>query len=176
MAAVCLGALYCFWGTQEWMRHWAGLQEVDSHLKKDRNNHREVSSLFSVGSDFILQWHIANLNGDLPQELDVYIQINPKYSLEGLMLKLRLQHFDHLMRRTDSLEKTLLLRRIESWKRRGDRGWDSWMASSTQWTWVEQTPGDSEGQGNLVCYSPWGHKESDMIQLLNNSKSTGLEI
>ena len=47
--------------------------------------------------------------------------INPEYSLEGLMLKLKLQHFDHLMRRTDSLEKTLMLGKIEDGKR-SDRG------------------------------------------------------
>ena len=56
-------------------------------------------------------------------------EINPKYSLEGLMLKL--QHFGHLMQGTDSFEKTLMLR-----KRTVDRGWDGWMASPTQWTWV----------------------------------------
>ena len=46
-------------------------------------------------------------------------EISPKYSLEGLMLKLKLQYFGHLMRRTDSLEKTLILRKIEGWRRRG---------------------------------------------------------
>ena len=46
-------------------------------------------------------------------------EINPEYSLEGLMLKLKLQYFGHLMRRTDSLEKTLMLEKIEGWKRRG---------------------------------------------------------
>ena len=59
-------------------------------------------------------------------------EINPEYSLEGLM-KLKLQHFGHLMQRIDSLEKTLMLRKIEGRRRRGDRGWDGWMASPTQW-------------------------------------------
>ena len=63
--------------------------------------------------------------------------ISPKYSLEGLMLKLKSQYFGHLMQRTDSLEKTLILGKIESRRRRGDdRGWDGWMASPTRWTWV----------------------------------------
>ena len=61
---------------------------------------------------------------------------NPGCSLEGLMLKLKLQFFSHLMRRADSLEKTLMLGKIEGRKRRGDRGWDGWMASPTQWTWL----------------------------------------
>ena len=46
-------------------------------------------------------------------------EISPEYSLEGLMMKLKLQYFGHLMRRTDSLEKTLMLGKIEGWKRRG---------------------------------------------------------
>ena len=63
-------------------------------------------------------------------------EITPKYSLEGLMLKLKLQYFGHLMRRTDSLEKTLMLEKTEGRRRRDDKGWDGWMASPTQWTWV----------------------------------------
>ena len=48
-------------------------------------------------------------------------EISPEYSLEGVMLKLKLQYFGHLMRRTDSLEKTLMLGRIEGRKRRGQQ-------------------------------------------------------
>ena len=59
-------------------------------------------------------------------------EINPEHSLEGLMLKLKLQYFGHLMQRADSLEKTLMLGKTEGRKRRGDRGWDGWMVSSTQ--------------------------------------------
>ena len=61
-------------------------------------------------------------------------KISPEYSLEEFMLKLKLQYFDHLMGRTDSLLKTLILGKIEGRRRRGDRGGDGWMASSTQWT------------------------------------------
>ena len=63
-------------------------------------------------------------------------EINPKYSLEGLMLKLKLQYFGHLMRSADSLEKPLMLGKIEGRRRRGYRGWDGWMASLTRWKWV----------------------------------------
>ena len=60
---------------------------------------------------------------------------NPEYSLEELMLKL--QYLGHLMRRADSLEKTLMLGKIEGWEREGDdRRSDGWMVSPTQWTWV----------------------------------------
>ena len=49
-------------------------------------------------------------------------EISPEYSLEGLMLKLKLQYFGHLMRRTDSLEKTLMLGKIEGRRRRAGQG------------------------------------------------------
>ena len=63
-------------------------------------------------------------------------EINPEYSLEGLMLKLKLQYFGHLIQRADSLEKTLMLGKIEGKRRRERQSWDGWMASLTQWTWV----------------------------------------
>ena len=62
-------------------------------------------------------------------------EISPEYSLEGLILKLL--YFGHLMQRTDSLEKTLMLGKIEGRSRRGQ---DSWMVSTTQWTWVWTSP------------------------------------
>jgi len=54
--------------------------------------------------------------------------------MEGLMLKLKLQYFGHLMQRANSLEKTLMLAKIEGRRRRGRQGQDGWMASLTQWT------------------------------------------
>ena len=63
-------------------------------------------------------------------------EISPGCSLERLMLKLKLQYFGHLKWRVDSLEKTLILWGIGGRRRRGDRGWDGWMASLTQWAWV----------------------------------------
>ena len=59
-------------------------------------------------------------------------EINPDYSLEALMLKLKLRYFGHLMRRADSLERTLMLVKFKGRKRRGTREWDGWMASLTQ--------------------------------------------
>ena len=64
------------------------------------------------------------------------LKINPEYSLEGLMLKVKLQYFGHLMRRADSLEKTLMLERMKAGGEGDDRGWDGWMASLTRRTWV----------------------------------------
>ena len=85
----------------------------------------------------------------------------PEYSLEGLMLKQKIQYNGHLKQRADSLEKTLVLGKIEGGRRRR-RQRMRWLDGLTDS--MEPTPGDSEGQGSLVCHSPWGHKESDMTQ------------
>ena len=62
----------------------------------------------------------------------------------------------------NTLEKTLMLGKIEGKRRRRQRRWNGWMMSPTQWTWVwANCPSDSEGQGSLVCCSPLGYKESD---------------
>ena len=66
----------------------------------------------------------------------ILMEISPEYSLEGLMLKLKLQYFGHLMWRTDSFEKTLMLVRLKAGGEGDNRGWDGWMASLAQWTWV----------------------------------------
>ena len=75
-------------------------------------------------------------------------EISPGCSTEGLMLKLKLQYFGYLMWRTDSLEKTLILEMIEA-GRRGQQGWDGWMASPTQWTWVWASSGRTGKPGVL---------------------------
>ena len=95
--------------------------------------------------------------------------------VEGLMLKLKLQYFGHLMWRTDSFEKTLMLGKIESRRRRGQQRirWLGGIINSmdTSKLVCEQTQGDSKGQGSLACCSKWGHKESETTQWLNNSKT-----
>ena len=95
-------------------------------------------------------------------------EISPEYSLEGLMLKLKLQYFGHLMRRTDPFEKTLMLGKIEGGRRRGQEdemvGWHHWFNGRE----FEQAPGDGEGQGSLACCSLRSREESDMAKQLNN--------
>ena len=94
-------------------------------------------------------------------------EISPVYSLEGLMLKLKLQYFGHLMWRTDLLEKTLILGKTEGRRRRGREdemvGWHHWLNGLK----FEQAPGVGDGQGSLACCSPCGCKESDMTEWLN---------
>ena len=96
-------------------------------------------------------------------------EINPEYSLEGLTLKLKLQYFGHLMWRANSLEMTLMLEEIEG---RMKRGWEKmrWLDGITNSMHeFEQDPGDGEGQGSLVCCSPWGCKKSDTTEQMNSN-------
>ena len=92
-------------------------------------------------------------------------KISLEYSLEGLMLKLKLQYFGHLMWRTDSFEKTLMWERLKAGEG-DDRGWDGWHHRLNRHE-SEQTLGAGEGQGGLAWCSPWGHKEPDKTEQLN---------
>ena len=85
-------------------------------------------------------------------------------SLEGLMLKLKLQCFGPLMRRVDSLEKTLMLGGIGVRRRRGQQRmrWLGGITDSMDMSWVNSGVGD--GQGGLACCGSWGLKESDMTE------------
>ena len=99
----------------------------------------------------------------------ILMEITPEYSLKGLMLKLKLQYFGHLMRRTDSVEKTLMLEKIEGRKRRGWQRmrWFNGITNSMDMSWATSHPLAGDGQGGLPCCRPWDHKESDMTEQLN---------
>ena len=118
----------------------------------------------SVGEDLRVPWTARRSNQSILKE------ISPRYSLEGLMLKLKIQYFGHLMRSTESLkngkdpdtgkdwrweEKGTIEDEIVRWHHQLD-GHES-----------EQAPGAGDGQGSLVCCSPWGSKESDTTEWLN---------
>ena len=95
-------------------------------------------------------------------------EIDPEYSLEGLMLKLKLQYFGHMMRRANLLEKTRMLGKIEGQKKKGMTehkmvGWHHQFNGQA----FEQALGVGDEQGSLACYSPWDHKELDMIEQQN---------
>ena len=92
--------------------------------------------------------------------------VSPEYSLEGLMLKLKLQYFGYLMRRADSFEKTLMLGKIDGRRR---RGWQRmrWLDGIIDSHGFEWTPGVGDGQGGLAFYGSWGRKELYMTEWLN---------
>ena len=94
-------------------------------IKKAVHWRIDAFELWCWGKFFKVPWTSRRSNQSILKE------INPEYSLEGLMLKLKLQYF---VWKGDSLEKILMLGKIEG--KRGGRGWDGWMASPTQWTWV----------------------------------------
>ena len=82
-------------------------------------------------------------------------EINPEYSLKGLMLKLKLQYFGHLMRRADLLERTLTLGKTEVRGKEDEMvGWHPQISGHES----EQTLADSEGRGSLASCSPWVEK------------------
>ena len=113
---------------------------------------------YGVGEDF--ESHLDSQS--------ILKEISPEYSLKGLMLNLKLQYFGHLMGRTESLEKTLMLgkidgRRIRGWQRmRWLDGISNMMDMSLSRLW-----GVGDGQGSLACWSPWGLKEMDTTEHLN---------
>ena len=93
-------------------------------------------------------------------------EISPGYSLEGMMLKLKLQYFGYLMQRVDSLEKTLMLGGIGGPEDKGTTedemaGWHHRLDGHA----FEWTPGDGDGQGRLACCDSWGRKELDTTEL-----------
>ena len=90
--------------------------------------------------------------------------INSECSLEGLMLKLKLQYFGHLMLRADSLEKTLSWERLRAGGEGDDRGWNGCMASPTQWTCVWANSGRQWRTGKTGVPQSWARKEWDTPQ------------
>ena len=171
------------------------------HIKKQRHysNDRGPSSQgYGFSSSHVWMWELDHKEGWLPKNwcfwtvvlekalessldckeikpvnpIKVLKEISPEYSLEGLMLKMKLHYLGHLMWRTDSLEKTLMLGKIEGRRRREGMtedevvGLHHWLQEHE----FEQAPGVDGGQGSLVCCSPWGCKELDKTEWLNWTK------
>ena len=129
------------YGCESWTRKKAECQRIDAF------------ELWSWRKLLRVPWTARRSNQSVLKE------ISPEYSLEGLMLKLKLQSFGHLMRRTDSFEKTLMLGKIEGRRRRGQQR-IRWLdgITNTNGHEFEQALGVGDGQGSLACCSPWGHR------------------
>ena len=102
-------------------------------------------------------------------------ETSPEYSLEGLIWKLKLQYFGHLIWRADSLEKTLMLGKIEGRRRKGHQRMRQLdgiihLINGHEFEWA---PGVGDGQGGLSCCSPWGHKGSGMTERLDWTELKG---
>ena len=118
-------------------------------IKKAEHRKIDASELWYWSRLLRVPWTARRSNKSILKE------INHEYSLEGLMLKL--QYFGHLMQRTDLLKKTLMLGRLKAGGEGDDRGWDGWMASLTQWTWVWASSG-----------SWWWTGEPGVLQIAEN--------
>ena len=129
-------------------------------IKKAERWRIDAFELWCWGRLLRVPWTERRSNQSILKEISLGI------SLEGMMLKLKLQNFGHLMRRVDSLEKTLMLGGIGAGGERDDQGWDGWMASLTWWMWVWVNSGSWWWTGSLVCCDSWGRKESDTIEWL----------
>ena len=162
-------------------------------MKKQRHcfaNKGPSSQSFGFSSSHVLMWELGYKESWVPQNWcfwtvvlkktlesswtarrsnqSILKEISPEYPLEGLMLKLKLQYFGHLMLRTNLFEKILMLGKIEGRRR---RRWPRlrWLDGITNAMDMsfEEARGVGKGQGSLSCQSPWGRKESDMTERLN---------
>ena len=131
------------------------------HIKKQRHyfaNKGPPSQGYGFSSSYVWMWELDYKESWLPtnwyfwtvvlektlqspfnarrSNQSILKEISPEYSLEGLMLKLKLQYFGNLIWRADSFEKTLNLGKTEVGGEGDHRGWDGWMVSPTQWTWI----------------------------------------
>ena len=123
-------------------------------IKKAESRRTDVFELWCWRRLLSVPWTARRCNQSILKE------ISPEYSLEGLMLKLKLQYFGHLMQRTDSLEKILILGKIEGKRTRWlDCITDSMDPSLSK---LGEIGKYTEGQGSLACCSPCGRKELDI--------------
>ena len=114
------------WNKFSMLEHWL----CKSYVKKAEHQRIDAFELWCWRKLFEVPWTARRSNQSILKET------SPGCSLEGLMLRLKLQYFGHLMQRVDSLEKTLMLRGTGAGGEGDDRGWDSWMALLTRSTWV----------------------------------------
>ena len=133
-------------------------------IKKAECRRTDVFELWCWRRLLRVPW-TARLNQSILKE------INPEYSLEGLMLKLKLQYFGHLIKEPTHWKRPRCWERLRAGGEGDDEdemvGWHHWFDGRE----FEQTPGVGDGEGSLVCCSPWGHKELDTTEQLNRLMS-----
>ena len=159
------------------------------HIKKQRHyftNKGPSGQSYSFSSSHVWMWEldykessVSNnwcfctvvLEKTLENPLDCKeIQpVNPKGNQSWIFivkLKLKLQYYGHWCEELTHWKRPWCWERLKA-EERDYRGWDGWMASPTRRSGVWATPGVGYGRGSLQCWSPWGHKESDMTEQLN---------
>ena len=126
-------------------------------IKKAQHGRIDIFELWCWRWLLRVPWTARRCNQSILKE------ISPEYSLEGLMLKLKLQYFGHLMWRADSFAKTLMLERLKAEGEGDNRGLYGWMALPTQWTWVWVNSG-----------SWWWTEKSGVLQSMGSQSRTQL--
>ena len=143
----------------KWLSHMYGCTSWT--IKKAEHRRIDAFELWCWRRLLRVPWTARRSNQSILKE------ISPGCSLEGMMLKLKLQYSGHLMGRVDSLKKTLMLGGIGGRRKRGQQdemaGWHHWL-DGHDFGW---TPGVGDGQGGLACCNSWGCKESDTAERLN---------
>ena len=146
---------YCFpvvmYGCESWTITKAECQRIDAF------------KLWCWRGLLSITWTVRRSNWLILKE------IIPECSLEGLMLKLNVKYFDHLIWRANSLEKTLMLGKIEAKRKRGQQWWLDGITDPMDVSLSKLR--EMVKDGKLVCYSPWANKESDMTERLNKNGS-----
>ena len=129
---------YSFSSGHAWCESWT--------IKKAEHWRIDAFELWCCRRLLRVPWTARRTNQSILKE------ISPEYSFERLMLKLKLQYFGHLMRRTH-LKRPWCLEWLKAGGEGDDIGWDGWMVSLTQWIWVWVNSGSCDGQGSLACCS-----------------------
>ena len=130
-------------------------------IKKAEHRRTDAFELWCWRRHLRVPWTARKSNQSILKE------ISPGCSLVGLMLKLKLQYLATWWEDLSHLKRPWCRERLKAGGEGDDRGWDGWMASLTQWTWVWVNSGSWWWTGRPVCCSPWGHKESDTTERLN---------
>ena len=130
-------------------------------VKKAEHRRIDVFELWCWRRLLSVPWTARRSNKSILKE------ISPEYSLEGLVLKLKLQYFGPLIKGLTHVKRPWCWERLKAGVEGDDRGWDIWLASPTQWTWVWVNSRSLCWTGSPRCFGPWCLKESDTTEWLN---------
>ena len=149
---------------KDWRQEERGMTEEEMRIR-DWSSDVCSSDLWCWRRLLRVPWTARRSNQSILKEISL------EYSLDGLMLKLKLQYFSTWCEELTHWKRPWCWERLKVRAEGDDRGWDGWMSSLTQWTWVWVSSRVGDGQGSLACCSPWGRKESDTTEQLNWTES-----